>query len=212
MTPETRLIIPVKDLQKTKATFTDVLTDEQRREMTLSMLEDILSVSREVQKIEPVVVTPDETVEKFVQDLGFDNILEPDVGLNRALEIAIGDSVESKFKQVLILPADVPLIKSEDIEGILDLASGDRAMVITPSKEKGTNALLLRPPDLIDLKFGGESFSDHIEEARSRNISPRIYRSENLERDIDTPPDLLKVETMGKGSKTHSFLIDFKSE
>lgn len=211
MTSKTRVLIPVKRLKDAKTTFAEVMSDRYRKEMTLSMLEDILTVSQEVSGVESVVVTPDRNVEKFVRDLGFDTILEPDVGLNRALEMAIGDSIESNFTQVLILPADVPLIESKDIESILDLASDDQAMVVTPSKEKGTNALLLRPPDLIDLKFGGESFSDHIKEAQSRGISPKIYRSENLERDIDTPPDLLKVETLGKGTKIHSFLDKLKT-
>lgn len=210
MDSETQLVIPVKKLKKSKMTFSDILRDEQRRELTLTMLEDILGAARQVERIEPAVVTPDETVLDFARNHGVRTVPESDVGLNNALKIAIEKSIDLGFREVLILPADVSLVRPRDIEGILDLASGDRSVVITPSKENGTNALLLRPPDLMDLHFGGESFPDHIEEARSQGVRPRVYRSERLERDIDNPRDFLKLETLGKGTKTHSFLSSLK--
>lgn len=210
MSSRTRIIIPVKELGKAKATFAEILSDELRRELVLSMLEDMLNAIQRVETVEAVVVAPDKEVENFAKNLKTDVVLEPGVGLNRALEMAIGESIDLNFSQILILPADLPLIEPEDINSILDLVSGDRAVVITPSKENGTNALLVKPPDLMNLQFGGESFPDHVEEARSRGVKPRIYRSENIERDIDKPPHLLKLETLGKGTKTHLFLNNLK--
>lgn len=210
MNAETRVVIPVKRLEESKTSFSDIFSEEQRRKLTLSMLEDILKVARQVDEIETIVVTPDENVMDFVKDLGFKTISEPDIGLNRALELAIGDSIDSDFTQVLIIPADVPLISSEDIVNILELAPQDKGIVITPSEEKGTNALLLHPPDVIDLNFGGESFPEHVKAAKSRVAEIRLFRSENLERDIDEPPDLIKVETLGKGTNTHAFLNSLK--
>lgn len=210
MGDDTVILIPVKKLEESKTSFSEVLPQKRREELTLAMLEDVLNVGSQVKGAEAAVVTPDEEVINFVGSRGFKTISEPDVGLNRALEVAIGEIVDSGFEEILILPADVPLLKPHDIQKIFDLVSGDRSMVITPSKENGTNALLLRPPDVMDLHFGGESFPEHVEEARSRGIKFRIYRSENLERDIDKPEDLLKVETLGKGTKTHSFLSMLK--
>lgn len=210
MEPRTELIIPVKKLENSKMTFSGVFTEEQRRDLTLAMIEDILRVACLVEKIKPAVVSPDDSVLDFVEDKGARTISEPDIGLNNALEMTIKDSVEEGFRKVLIVPGDVPLIKPVDLRNILDLLPEDRGVVITPSEEKGTNALLLRPPDVMDLHFGGESFPEHFEEAMSRGIRPRIYRSERLARDIDRPEDLLKVETLGKGTKTHSFLNSLK--
>lgn len=210
MESETQILIPLKDLSEAKASFSSILSGEQRRQLSLAMLGDILTVVDRIEAVDAMVVTPDEDVSDFVEGEGFKVIPEPGVGLNRALEIAIGKSIDSGFREALILPADVPLLKPDDIQEILSLAEGDRAVVITPSKENGTNALLLRPPDVIDLHFGGESFSEHVKEAQSRELKPRIYRSENLERDIDEPSHLLKVETLGKGTKTHSFLDSLK--
>lgn len=210
MSSKSRLIVPVKNLEESKTSFSDVLSSGQRQDLTLSMLGDVLRVAKRIEKIDTAVVTPDEKVKNFVKDQSVEVISEPGVGLIRALEIALGDSVDSSYEEVLILPGDVPLLKGEDIEDILDLAVGERCVVITPSKENGTNALLLRPPNVIDLHYGGESFPEHVKEAREREVNLRIYRSDNLERDIDDPSDLIKVETLGKGTRTHSFINTLK--
>ncbi len=210
MGKNTRLLIPIKNLEESKTSFSEEFSTEQRKNLTLSMLEDLLNVGKKVKAVDTTVVTPDSGVEDFVENQDINVIMEPDVGLNRALDIAIGDSIDSGFDSVLILPGDVPLIKPEDVEEILNLANGKRSVVITPSKENGTNALFLHPPDVMELKFGGESFPEHVKEAQSRDIKPKIYRSENLERDIDDPTNLIKVETLGKGTRTHEFLNSLK--
>ena len=211
MGKKTRALIPVKNLEESKTSFSEILTDEQRSELTLAMLEDVLTAVEMAEGVEATVVTPDDRVKDFAEELDFGVIVEPDLGLNRALEIAIGKSIDDGFAQVLILPSDVPMVRPEDIRKILQVASGDRSIVITPSEEKGTNALLLRPPDVIDLQYGGKSFPDHVREAKSRDIEIKIYRSENLKRDIDEPSHLLKVETRSQGTKTHSFLDSLKN-
>ena len=210
MSRKTRAIIPVKKLKDSKTSFSEILTDEQRAELTLAMLEDVLRSVQMVEGVEASVVTPDERVEKFVKDLGVDVVVEPDMGLIRALEIAIGESIEEGFKEVLILPSDVPLLRPEDVSKVLSKATGERSVVLTPSVEKGTNAMLLRPPDVIDLQYGGKSFPEHVREAKSRGVEPKVYRSENLGRDIDEPSHLLKVETKGQGTRTQSFLDSLK--
>ncbi len=210
MGQKTRLIVPVKNLENSKTSFSEVFSLDQRKELTLSMLEDVLESAGRVQKVETVVVSPDPEVVRFVEDRGTKTLEEPGLGLNRALEMAIGESINLGFEQILILPVDVPLVKPDDIKEILDLAEGGKCVVITPSEENGTNALFLRPPDVIDLQFGGESFPNHVEEVRSRGAELKIYRSERLERDIDEPPNLIKIETLGKGTSTHSLLNSLK--
>lgn len=211
MKPDTRLLIPIKNLEESKTSFSEKFSTEQRKRLTLSMLEDLLNVAEKVNEVKTAVVTPDNQVKEFVEKRETDVIEEPDIGLIRALDLAIGDSIDSGYNSVLIIPGDVPLIKAKNIKEILNFPKqNDHKVVITPSKENGTNALFLQPPDVIELKFGGESFPEHVKEARSRDIMPSIYRSENLERDIDKPADLIKVETLGQGTKTHEFLNSLK--
>ena len=210
MKSNTRVIIPIKKLEDSKTSFSEKFTTEQRKELTISMLKDMLNTIKKVEEADPLVITPDEKIEELMKQQGIPNIKEPDIGLNKSLDMAIEKSIESDYNSVLILPGDLPLISSEDIEEILEMGESSQGVVLTPSKENGTNTLFLRPPDIIDLRFGGESFFDHMREATERDITPRLYRSENLERDMDRPEDLAKVEALGEGTETHDFLREFK--
>ena len=93
---------------------------------------------------------------------------------------------------LLILPADLPNLTVADIQALLELA-GDRphAIIIAPdATETGTNALLLRPPDLIQPSFGPDSYNRHCALARNAGVEPIIFRSPSLAYDIDLPSDL----------------------
>lgn len=87
----TLAIIPVKELEETKTTFSEALSQEKRRELTLAMLKDVLKSIEEVETIEPAVLTPDEKVLGLAEEKEIKIIKEPGVGLNRSLEMAIGE-------------------------------------------------------------------------------------------------------------------------
>jgi len=200
-------IIPVKRLSEAKSSLKSILTPEQRREFVLCMLDDVLSAVKHARSVADVlVVSPDDEVLSFASSKGAVAVSDADVGLNSALKIAIARAKKAGARNVLILPADVPLLSPSDVEEIIGLASGERDVVIASSKRKGTNALLLRPPDVIDMCFGGESFPAHLEEARRAGVVPRVYRSERVATDIDEAPDLVKLEARGLGTKSRDFL------
>jgi len=200
-------IIPVKRLSEAKSSLKSTLTPEQRHEFVLRMLDDVLSAVKHARSVADVlVVSPDDEVLSFASSKGAVAVLDPDVGLNSALKIAITRAKKAGARDVLILPADVPLLRPTDVEEIIGLVSGERDIVIAASKRKGTNALLLRPPDVINLCFGGESFPAHLEEARRAGITPHIYRSERIATDIDEVSDLVKLEARGLGTKSRDFL------
>lgn len=201
------MIIPVKHLNEAKTSLGNSLSASQRRELVLRMLEDVLRAVKMVESAKAVVVSPDSDVLDFARSKDTHPISEPDIGLNMALERAIEQAKKAGIPEVLIIPADLPLLRPYDVEAILEKASGDRDVVITPSKDGGTNALLVRPPDIINPQFGGKSFSKHVEQARHRKITPHIHRSKNVELDIDNPRDLVKLETRGLGTKAQEFLM-----
>jgi 2-phospho-L-lactate guanylyltransferase len=68
--------------------------------------------------------------------------------------------------------------------------------VLVPDRHgRGTNALVLAPPDAIEFCFGGDSRAAHVECARSRGV--RIVELDGqLTIDLDTPDDLLLVEEL----------------
>jgi len=205
-------IIPVKRLSEAKSSLRAKLTPKQRSRLVLSMLADVLGAVHQAPSIASVaVVSPDERVLSFARLHGAEGVAEPGLGLNEALKLAIRHTISKGIDSVLILPADLPLLKSVDVENLIAAASAPRDVVIAPSKAKGTNALFLRPPDLINLRFGGESFPLHVKEASQAGVRPRIYRSTTVALDIDEPEDLLSVETLGLGTRTYEFLHSLRS-
>lgn len=209
----TWVIIPVKRLSEAKSSLNTVLGPEQRQRLVLAMLADVLNaIHQSPSVVSAAVVSPDEKVLSFARLHGAEGVAEPGMELNEALKFAIHHAISGGADSVLIIPADLPLLKSIDIENLIAMASAPRDVVVSPSKTKGTNALLLRPPDIIDLRFGGESFPLHVNEAVQAGVKPRIYRSQTIATDIDEPADLLKVETLGLGTRTYDFLLSSRQK
>ena len=73
-------------------------------------------------------------------------------------------------------------------------------MVLAPDRHgRGTNALLLTPPDVIDPAFGGDSRAAHAWLASSADAAfAEVPGALGL--DIDTADDLLLAEALRTGS------------
>jgi 2-phospho-L-lactate guanylyltransferase len=206
-------IIPVKRLSLAKSSLSKALNPHQRRELVLSMLADVLKSVQKASSVESsIVVSPDEEVLEFARICGAIGIADHDARLNEALELAIKHAMAKGVTSILILPSDIPLLTSADVENIISIGSSPQAVVIAPSKANGTNALFLRPADVMNLRFGGESFPAHLAEARAAGIKPQIYRSTTVANDIDEIEDLLNIDVHGFGKKTREFLISFRSQ
>ncbi|MEM3453083.1 MAG: 2-phospho-L-lactate guanylyltransferase [Candidatus Hadarchaeum sp.] len=196
-------IIPVKHLDEAKSSLARVLDQVTRRSLVLAMLADMLHAIGEAPSIfKTAVVSPDNEVLGFAQARHAEGVKDPGLDLNGAFQLAMSHAVASGAKAVLLLPGDLPLIRTVDIENIVAMATAERDVVIAPSKANGTNALFIRPPDLMDPKFGGESFPQHLAEAVRAGIKPHIYRSTTVSFDVDEPEDLLKLKKTGTGTKT----------
>jgi 2-phospho-L-lactate guanylyltransferase len=128
-------------------------------------------------------------------------------GLNAALKIAVDYAVRNGAMSLLILPADIPLIDSSDVESIIQ-ASRDHGVVIVPSRdETGTNALMLTPPNIIPTTFGPDSFHSHIDLAESQKSSTRILKLERVGLDIDTPDHIREFLSFPADSNTKDYLL-----
>jgi 2-phospho-L-lactate guanylyltransferase len=92
---------------------------------------------------------------------------------------------------ILVVPGDLPRLELSDLQEIIRLGQPWPSVVIAPCHRRdGTNALLLRPPGLIEFAFGPESFVRHQQAARVVGIEPFIYHSPTVALDVDVPADL----------------------
>jgi len=202
-------IVPVKKLDEAKSRLSSILSDSERREFCLEMLEDVLTTVKTTKCIRrTVVVSIDPKVLQVAKRFDAVRLAESQPDLNQAVSEAIDWCVQNGAKSALVLPADIPSVKPRDLNKILSLGKGV-AMVISPSRSgDGTNALLLTPPNTLPTFYGKHSFQLYIKEASKRSISFRTLKLPRIALDIDTLEDLADfVKLNTKETNTHNFLM-----
>jgi 2-phospho-L-lactate guanylyltransferase len=202
-------IVPVKKLDEAKTRLSSLLSNNERREFCLKMLEDVLVTVKTTRCIRrTVVVSVDPTVLQVAKRFGVVPLMESQPGLNQAVSEAINWCVQNEAKSTLILPADIPSVTPRDLNKIFSLGK-EATMVISPSRsEDGTNALLLTPPKTLPTFYGKHSFQRYITEASKRAISFHTIKLPRIALDIDTVEDLADfVKLNTKETNTHKFLM-----
>ena len=185
-------IIPVKPLRQAKSRLARVLSPRQRYQLAQATFRHVLGVTASVERISgTLVISRDTEVLALARELGARTLQEGALSdLNPALLRATLLASSWRADAVLILPADLPFLKAEDIQAIIQLG-GERSVVIAPDQRgDGTNALLTRPPGLISYDYGPGSYQRHIDQARAAGAALRTYQSESIALDIDLPRDL----------------------
>ena len=199
--------IPVKTLLESKTRLSKVLKPEECRTLTLAMLEDVLKAVIQSSKVRSVaLVSSDPKVQDFASNFGVIHILEKKRGLNQAIDQAVIWCIKNDAESILILPADIPLIRPSDVRKIINLCSDEMCIAIAPSQRGGTSALLQRPPNLIKPSFGPNSFSRHLAQASKKKITAKVFYSKRLIMDIDFPEDLEKLLEIEAQTMSHRFL------
>jgi 2-phospho-L-lactate guanylyltransferase len=172
------------------------------------MLKDILVAVKasEVNKI--IVVGSDQAVQDLAEKFCATYLEEKTADLNGSLKQGTQWSISNNAKSVLIIPADIPLVTAKEINQIIKLGISPISVVISPAHNRGTNALFQKPPNLVRIRFGANSFLKHQNEAIEKGISPIIYQSEGFALDIDSPEDLDKLLTTENRTVTRTVLTE----
>jgi len=145
---------------------------------------------------ETIVVTPDDAVRQLAEELGARPLRQRKGGLNVGIDAGRNEALAAGASAVLILPIDLPEVSSAAIGDLLAALDRPRRplVVIVPDRHgRGTNALLLAPPDAIDTCFGGDSRFAHAAAAEAVGAE-LIELGGPLALDLDTPDDLLLAE------------------
>ncbi len=207
-------LIPVKGFTGAKQRLASLLSAPEREVLAEAMLRDVLGQVILARGIEAVfVVTADTRVAQLASSLGARVIREHEErGETEAVALALAEMKECGVQAALVIPGDIPLLRSDDIEFVLEQVSSEISVsplaLVVPSHDRmGTNALLLFPPDVIQLRFGYDSFSYHLSEVAAKGLSPRVLENERIALDIDTPEDLERFLLAGGGSETYRRLL-----
>ena len=187
-------IVPVKPLYLSKSRLSAVMSPEERKAFSRSLLENTLDALDNCHLVNGVlVVSRDPEALSVARAFAVHTVQESgSPELNAALTRA-SQIVASTWnaKRVLVLPSDLPLLTQHDLDAFLQDQRHPRQAVIAPDRhEDGTNALLVKPPGLFEFAFGVGSFAVHLERATRSGAHVREYRSPSVALDVDLPEDL----------------------
>lgn len=193
-------LVPVKSLHAAKSRLSPVLALEERQQLVLAMLQDVLATLRAVPELASVsVVTADARVAAAALRAGAVVRAESAAGLNGALTNAAAEANRNGASAVLLLFADLPLATPAEIRALLRHRQ-HADVVLGAARDGGTNAMLVPVPLPMPLLFGAHSLQRHQHAARERGLCVATVQSAGLEHDIDQPEDVARLA--GSGATT----------
>ncbi len=188
----TVVAIPVRALEGAKSRLGAVLDAEERRDLVTRLLRRTVAAALATPGVEEVVVvSPDPEVLDLARQVGARPLAQRSRGLNPAIQEA--RAAAPAAARLLVLPGDLPAVSPSALSALLAAgdATGAPGVVLAPDRHgRGTNALLLQPPEVIDPAFGGDSRAAHAWLASSAEVSFTEVAGD-LALDVDTPEDLL---------------------
>lgn len=199
------VILPLKYINYSKSRLNEVL-GENKINLVIALLEDMVSLLQKYPDVEIYLLTKKENMDILPRELSVKYIFEDEKDLNGALEKGI-KFLKEKSDKVLILPLDLPFINETDVQNLISL-SRDVDGAVSPSSRDGTSALLIPVERFFKIQFGEKSFERHIHEFEENDIPFKIYNSDTLFYDLDTPEDVMRVLVVRPDTKAHSLLKD----
>ncbi len=202
------ILIPVKDLRGAKQRLKEVLSQEQRTLLAEAMLTDVVEAVEGWKGRPPVaLVTSYPAAIRMARACGFEIIKDPEnPGETGAIAMATQIAIERGAQETLVLPGDMPLLTSAELETVYAAAPAEGAVLVPSADKRGSNAVLRRPADLIPLRFGNDSFVPHREAARATGKPVVVLELEGIGLDIDTPADLATLLSFPTRSRAQLLL------
>jgi len=193
--------VPVKDLVNAKQRLIPALEPAERHDLAAAMLEDVLDALDAAGGLAVHIVTRDPEVLALAQRRGVACLTESaNRGHTEAVAFAQADAARRGAQAFLTIPGDVPCTTAEEVRALL--ATTGPGVTFVPSRSGfGTNAALLSPVDVMPLKFGEPSFTNHLDAARARGLAPRVLALSGIGLDVDAPEDLRLLLSHGASTR-----------
>jgi 2-phospho-L-lactate guanylyltransferase len=201
-------VVPVKDTGCAKQRLAGVLSAHVRQQLALAMLEDVLQTIAAVPELTGIaVVTIDPTAVDIALRLGARVWSGGARDGHTGAVTAAARRLAAHGSTMLTIPGDVPLISPADVRHLLDIHRREPGFTIVPARDqRGSNAIVSSPADLVPLRFGADSFFPHLAAARACGVEPTTVHLPRIALDIDEPADLAEFMKIPSATRTRGLL------
>ncbi len=191
-------LVPVRSLTGAKRRLSVSLSESDRTELALAMLQDMvdaLTAARSLSRV--VVLSADPVLLEHASSCGAETMREgAPKGLNTAVMTAARALEADGVTRLLTIPGDVPLIAAEEVDAAFATDAGRFPVVLIPSASgAGTNGLLTSPPTILAPRFEGDSLEAHQAAAATAGLGSTVLALPSFALDVDTPEDLASLAT-----------------
>jgi len=185
-------VVPMKPLEEAKTRLSTILRPVEKRNLVLSLFIHTIVQLQECDKFDGIaVITADPVLAAVAEKMKIHVIKEAKpCDLNSSLNEALSYLKEYKVNGMMILPGDLPFLNARVLTDMVSEIESHHTMMISPDHLlKGTNALYINPIDNLPFSYGDNSFTRHIQFARQMHYNVKIYLSDHIKVDIDSPED-----------------------
>lgn len=197
-------VVPVRSPGTGKTRLAPALSTVERAQLAGAMLADVTAALRGAAGVDRLVVAASgPAAAAAAATLGVDVLLDPPSirGLDAAVHAAA--SRIGPAAALLVVTADLPRLEPGDVDTVL--AHGAQVVVV-PTDDGGTGALLRRPPGVIGTAYGPRSGRRHVALARSAGVDVAELTLPGFRHDVDTWEDIRDLRRGSVGSATAAFL------
>jgi 2-phospho-L-lactate guanylyltransferase len=186
------MLIPVKSLTTAKQRLASVLDQSRRSRLAEAMLHDVMTAAAGLLgRIDVALVTGDAGARTLAADFGFLVIEDArNEGETAAIEMATAWCEQRQYDTTIVVPGDIPLITSDELRRVLEVAPAEGAVFVPAYDRRGSNCILRRPASIIPLRFGNDSFLPHCEAMQKTGRELIILEMPGIGLDIDNPHEL----------------------
>ena len=206
----TLAVLPVKRFEIAKSRLHEALEPSQRERLAEAMVSDVLATLCACEELAGVVlVTKEPAVAATAAAHGATVLAEPrEAGQSAAALVGVHHALAGGYERALLVPGDCPALDAQELATLLRTAAPPPSVTIVSDRHgSGTNALLIAPPDAIELSFGPGSFARHRESALAAGAFWHVAYPSGLLLDIDTPEDLAVLRAgAASGPRTRAVL------
>lgn len=202
MSADLLAVVPLRSPGRGKTRLAPDLDVDARAALAGAMLADVLA-ALEAAGVRAVVAAGGSAAAAAASALQAEVVVDgPAV---RSLDDAIAHvrRVCAPRDGLLVVQADLPMVGPEDVRAVVEAAT---PVVVAPTVDGGTAALLRRPPDVVGTAFGPGSGLAHRRLARQAGVEVSVVDRPGLAHDVDVLADLQALDPARVGPATAAVL------